>query len=127
MSIFMCSTHIFQASLETFSKTFWPSGCPSNGTSSRPSISRWNFTQNTLRAPGRISVDIGGALPWPQPIDFPRHQHTTDLIRRFLRGLGGLPAEDRAARCRDLVNPAGARRMRRGADHFGIGLDFPRN
>src|ERR1019366_4471754 len=37
MIIFMCSTHIFHASLETLSKIFWPKGCPSNGISSMPS------------------------------------------------------------------------------------------
>src|SRR5437588_9620468 len=54
----MCSTHIFQASLETFSKIFCPSGWPSKGDSSSPSISRWNFTQKTLCAPGRIAFSI---------------------------------------------------------------------
>src|SRR4051812_3749976 len=51
MIIFECSSHIFHASFETFSKTRWPIS-PFHGTRSSPSIVLPNFTHFTVRPPG---------------------------------------------------------------------------
>src|SRR5690606_16468965 len=44
-----------------------PIGCPSNGTSSKPGISRWNFTQKTVR-PVLLPSGSGIPAPLPQPM-----------------------------------------------------------
>jgi hypothetical protein len=65
MSIFMCSIHILPGFFETFSKIpLADRVSSSNGGSSRPVISFWNFTQKTLRAPGFSS---GGPIGTPPP------------------------------------------------------------
>src|SRR2546425_7158751 len=62
MIILECSSHIFQASFETFSKTRLPTS-PFQGGRSSPGISLPNLTHLTMRVPGLTASSAAGAGP----------------------------------------------------------------